>query len=58
LFHHDPNHDDAKIDAMVAHARKLVAERDGNLTVEAAREGATLELPARASASAPAAVTV
>jgi phosphoribosyl 1,2-cyclic phosphodiesterase/CheY-like chemotaxis protein len=58
LFHHDPNHDDAKIDAMVAHARKLVAERDGNLNVEAAREGATLELPARASASAPAAVTV
>jgi phosphoribosyl 1,2-cyclic phosphodiesterase/CheY-like chemotaxis protein len=53
LFHHDPNHDDAKIDTMVAHARELVAARQGNLTVEAAREGATLELPARVPSPSP-----
>ena len=23
LFHHDPSHDDARIDAMLAHARSL-----------------------------------
>ena len=46
LFHHDPNHDDAKITHMLAHARKLVAARKGKLQVEAAREGVTVELPA------------
>ncbi|MEI6396365.1 MAG: response regulator, partial [Verrucomicrobiota bacterium] len=46
LFHHDPNHDDAKIFQMEAHARSLVAARNGKLQVEAAREGATFELPA------------
>ena len=46
LFHHDPNHDDAKISQMLAHARKLVAARKGKLQVEAAREGATVELAA------------
>jgi len=45
LFHHDPDHDDATIDEMVAHARKLVAERKATMHVEAAREGATVELP-------------
>jgi phosphoribosyl 1,2-cyclic phosphodiesterase len=45
LFHHDPSHDDAKISQMVAHARKLVADRKANLHVEAAREGAMVELP-------------
>ena len=44
LFHHDPEHDDAKIDAMVAHARRLVEERGGTLIVEAAREGERIEL--------------
>ena len=44
LFHHDPNHDDAKISQMVAHARKLVAAANGALQVEAAREGLTVEL--------------
>ena len=44
LFHHDPNHDDTKISQMVAHARELVAKRKGRLRVEAAREGATIEL--------------
>jgi phosphoribosyl 1,2-cyclic phosphodiesterase len=46
LFHHDPNHDDAKISQMLAHARQLVAARKAKLHVEAAREGLTVELPA------------
>jgi len=45
LFHHDPNHDDVKISQMVEGARRLVAERKGTLVVEAAREGAAVELP-------------
>ncbi len=45
LFHHDPDHTDAKITAMVVHARKLVAARKGKLRVEAAREGLTVNLP-------------
>jgi phosphoribosyl 1,2-cyclic phosphodiesterase len=48
LFHHDPNHDDAKVTQMLAHGRKLVAARKGKLRVEAAREGATVELAAGA----------
>jgi ribonuclease BN (tRNA processing enzyme) len=50
LFHHDPNHDDAKISQMLADARKLVAALKGKLKVEAAREGVTVELPAVARA--------
>jgi phosphoribosyl 1,2-cyclic phosphodiesterase len=45
LFHHDPNHDDAKISEMAAHARKLAAAQSDTLVVDAAREGLTLELP-------------
>jgi len=45
LFHHDPDHDDATIDRMVEHARRLVMERKSTLQVEAAREGGTVELP-------------
>jgi phosphoribosyl 1,2-cyclic phosphodiesterase len=44
LFHHDPNHDDAKVSQMLAHARKLVTARKAKLRVEAAREGLTVEL--------------
>jgi phosphoribosyl 1,2-cyclic phosphodiesterase len=50
LFHHDPNHDDAKVSRMLVHARKLVAAQKGALRVEAAREGMTVELPARSRA--------
>jgi len=50
LFHHDPDHDDAKVSQMQAYARQLVAARKGKLQVEAAREGATVELPARVRA--------
>lgn len=54
LFHHDPDHDDAKVDQMVARARQLVAEQEGSLHVDAAREGAVVELSK--SAQHPAAV--
>jgi len=46
LFHHDPDHDDAKISQMLDHARHLVTARKGKLRVEAAREGLTVEPPA------------
>ena len=39
LFHHDPNHDDAKVGQMEEQARQLVAESKSNLQIEAAREG-------------------
>ena len=39
LFHHDPSHDDAAIDSMLAGARKLAAKSESYLEVEAAREG-------------------
>jgi phosphoribosyl 1,2-cyclic phosphodiesterase len=44
LFHHDPDHDDAKVTQMTEHARKLVAAQKGKLEVEAAREGMTVRL--------------
>jgi phosphoribosyl 1,2-cyclic phosphodiesterase/CheY-like chemotaxis protein len=50
LFHHDPDHDDAKVSQMLAHARKLVAASEGKLQVEAAREGTMVELRAAARA--------
>jgi phosphoribosyl 1,2-cyclic phosphodiesterase/ActR/RegA family two-component response regulator len=51
LFHHDPNHDDAKVSQMLAHAQKLAAARKGKLRIEAAREGATVDLRALVKAS-------
>lgn len=47
LFHHDPDHSDEKIDAMVARGRERVAEQGSPLVVAAAREGAEIVLPAR-----------
>jgi len=44
MFHHDPDHDDRKIDAFLKHARALVKRNGGNLKVEAAREGMTILL--------------
>jgi CheY-like chemotaxis protein/phosphoribosyl 1,2-cyclic phosphodiesterase len=52
LFHHDPDHDDAKVDSMVAHARQLVAAQKAALQVDAAREGMTVELAAIAKRAA------
>jgi phosphoribosyl 1,2-cyclic phosphodiesterase len=39
LFHHDPNHDDAEIDSMLAEGRWQVIEAGSRLRLEAAREG-------------------
>jgi phosphoribosyl 1,2-cyclic phosphodiesterase len=45
LFHHDPNHDDATISAMVESARKLAASQSLALKVFAAREGDVCQWP-------------
>jgi phosphoribosyl 1,2-cyclic phosphodiesterase len=39
LFHHDPDHDDKKVDDMVKEAQRLVAKTKKTLEVRAAREG-------------------
>ena len=44
LFHHDPDHDDAKVEDMLRHAREIVAAQNAALQVEAAREGEVVEL--------------
>ncbi|MCX6896427.1 MAG: response regulator [Verrucomicrobia bacterium] len=49
LFHHDPDHDDAKISSMVDYAQKLVAEQKAELAVAAAREGEVIEFAPRSS---------
>jgi phosphoribosyl 1,2-cyclic phosphodiesterase/DNA-binding NarL/FixJ family response regulator len=49
LFHHDPAHDDHKIDEMLERARLLVIESGRRLEVEAAREGAEIWLSGPAS---------
>ena len=54
LFHHDPEHDDAKIGEMTVRARNLVAAGNGTLKIEAARERAILDLPALVSTAQPA----
>jgi CheY-like chemotaxis protein/phosphoribosyl 1,2-cyclic phosphodiesterase len=46
LFHHDPDHDDAKIDEMLARAREIVIQQKSPLLVEAATEGRVVELAA------------
>jgi len=58
LFHHDPDHDDAKLDLMATRARELVAREKSPLQVDIAREGDIVELAAisrREPAVAPAA---
>ncbi len=44
LFHHDPSHDDDKIDEMLQAARLLVVESGQPLQVDAAREGGEIWL--------------
>jgi phosphoribosyl 1,2-cyclic phosphodiesterase len=44
LFHHDPNHDDAKIDTMLEEARQLAKKSGKSVEVDAAREGAEFVL--------------
>ncbi len=50
LFHHDPEHDDKKLDEIVEAARTLVLESGKLMEVDAAREGAEVWLGARARA--------
>ena len=45
LFHHDPGHDDKKIDSFLKRARQIVAKAKSKMKVDAAREGMTIELP-------------
>jgi phosphoribosyl 1,2-cyclic phosphodiesterase/CheY-like chemotaxis protein len=48
LFHHDPSHDDARMDAMLQHAQALVKAQPGaTLVVRVAREGETFTLAAK-----------
>ncbi len=44
LFHHEPEHDDAAIDALVEGARRYAKQRAPKLAVEAAMEGMALTL--------------
>ena len=44
LFHHDPDHTDEKIAAMVERAQGEVAQSGGKLIVTAAREGDEISL--------------
>jgi phosphoribosyl 1,2-cyclic phosphodiesterase len=44
LFHHDPTHDDDMIDKMLQTARKIAAQSESYLEVDAAREGAEMTL--------------
>jgi phosphoribosyl 1,2-cyclic phosphodiesterase len=52
LFHHDPGHDDAHLDAIGEEAarRWTLLERDGN--IEMAREGRSIELDTRSGGAA------
>ncbi len=48
LFHHDPEHDDKKVDEIVEAARTIVLESGKSMEVEAAREGAEVWLNPKA----------
>ena len=50
LFHHDPCHDDAAIDAMLATGHQRIVNAGGTLELFAAAEGQVLELRAHAVA--------
>jgi phosphoribosyl 1,2-cyclic phosphodiesterase/CheY-like chemotaxis protein len=47
LFHHDPEHDDEKLDQIVEAARTLVLESGKSVEVDAAREGTEVWLGAK-----------
>jgi phosphoribosyl 1,2-cyclic phosphodiesterase len=44
IFHHDPLHDDATVDAMVKHARKLIKNMGGKTECFGAKEGLQIKL--------------
>ena len=52
LFHHDPTHDDAWVDAMEDEFKTAVAKRNPNMEVFAAAEGMVLEVHGHGSRSA------
>ena len=52
LFHHDPDHDDAQVTAMLAWARELVAMHGDAMRVDAATEGVQFPISAGVSALA------
>jgi len=49
LFHHDPDHDDKKVDSLVKKARRIVAREKSKMKVDAAREGMTIRLGTKSS---------
>jgi ribonuclease BN (tRNA processing enzyme) len=49
LFHHDPGHDDKKLDGFVKHARRIVAKAKSKLKVDAAHEGMVIQLGGKSS---------
>lgn len=49
LFHHDPDHDDAKVASMVTHARQLAAKMKSPIQIEAAREGQVVQFATAAT---------
>ncbi len=49
LFHHDPEHNDQKLDEIVEAARTLVLESGKSVEVDAAREGAEVWLNSKAA---------
>ena len=49
LFHHDPDHEDKKIDAFVQRARRLAARARSKLKVDAAKEGMTIQFGVKSS---------
>jgi len=52
LFHHDPDHDDAQVTAMLTWARELVGMHGDAMRVDAATEG--VRIPVGSAAPAPA----
>jgi hypothetical protein len=44
LFHHDPSHDDATIDAIVNHAQKLLSTQKSSVQCFGAAEGMVIKL--------------
>jgi ribonuclease BN (tRNA processing enzyme) len=44
LFHHDPDHDDRRLDSFVTYARALVKKAKSKMKVEAAREGLVINV--------------
>jgi len=50
LFHHDPHHDDEKVDAMLESARDVAAKSERPLDIIAAREGSEILLEAKIAA--------